>query len=77
MSRRVLIIDDEANVRRTMRMTLESEGYESRMPQTERRGSTLFGDGSRFDAVVLDQKMPGMDGIETLRQIMTSAHGHA
>jgi DNA-binding LytR/AlgR family response regulator len=33
----------------------------------------VFGDGSRFDAVVLDQKMPGMDGIETLRLIMQKA----
>jgi DNA-binding LytR/AlgR family response regulator len=36
-------------------------------------GLEVFGDGSRFDAVVLDQKMPGMDGIETLRQMRRRA----
>jgi DNA-binding response OmpR family regulator len=39
------------------------------------KGLELFGDGSRFDAVVLDQKMPGMDGIATLRQVLQRAPG--
>jgi DNA-binding response OmpR family regulator len=75
MSRRVLIIDDEANVRRMMRLALESEGYEVEDAADGRTGLELFADGSRFDAVVLDQKMPGMDGIETLRLIQKKAPG--
>ncbi len=73
MSRRVLIIDDEANVRRMMRLAIESDGYEVEDAPDGKTGLEMFGDGSRFDAVVLDQKMPGMDGIETLRLILKKA----
>jgi len=69
MSRRVLVIDDEPNIRRMMRLTLEADGYDVEDAGDGKTGLDLFGDGTRFDAVVLDQKMPGMDGLETLRQI--------
>ena len=75
MKRRVLIIDDETNIRRMMRLTLEADGYEVEDAPDGLKGLELFGDGSRFDAVVLDQKMPGMDGIETLRQMLRRAPG--
>ena len=69
MSTRILVIDDEPNIRRMMRITLETDGYEVEDAGDGKGGLELFGDGSRFDAVVLDQKMPGMDGLETLKQI--------
>ena len=77
MSRRVLVVDDETNIRRMMRLTLESDGYEVEDAEDGEKGLALFGDGTRFDAVLLDQKMPGMDGIETLRQIRHRAPGRA
>jgi DNA-binding response OmpR family regulator len=73
MSRRVLIVDDETNIRRMMRLTLEADGYDVEDAEDGAKGLALFGDGARFDAVLLDQKMPGMDGIETLRQIRNRA----
>ena len=73
MSTRVLIIDDETNIRRMMRLTLESDGCEVEDAEDGAKGLVLFGDGARFDAVLLDQKMPGMNGIETLRQIRSRA----
>src|SRR5207344_2503482 len=36
---------------------------------TGEEGLTLFGDGHGHDAVLLDQKMPGIDGLQTLRQM--------
>jgi CheY-like chemotaxis protein len=75
MTRRVLIVDDEPNIRRMMRLTLEADGYEVEDAADGTQGLALFGDGSRFDAVVLDQKMPGMDGIETLRQMLQRSPG--
>jgi CheY-like chemotaxis protein len=73
MSRRVLIVDDETNIRRMLRLALESEGYEIEDAEDGAKALTLFGDGTRFDAVLLDQKMPGMDGITTLQQIRERA----
>lgn len=75
MSRRVLVIDDETNIRRMMRLTLESDGYDVEDAEDGEKGLALFGDGTRFDAVLLDQKMPGMDGVETLRQLRQRSPG--
>jgi DNA-binding response OmpR family regulator len=69
MSERILVIDDEEHIRRMMRLTLEAAGYQVGEAKDGPDGLRLYADGSRWDAVVLDQRMPGMDGLETLRQI--------
>jgi len=69
MSKRILIIDDEENIRRVTRLTLHAAGYEVGEAGDGERGLEAFGDGSAWDAVLLDQRMPGMDGLETLRHI--------
>jgi Response regulator containing CheY-like receiver, AAA-type ATPase, and DNA-binding domains len=69
MSKRILIIDDEENIRRVTRLTLQAAGYEVGEAGDGDRGLEIFGDGSAWDAVLLDQRMPGMDGLETLRHI--------
>lgn len=69
MSDRILIIDDEEHIRHMMRLTLEAAGYEVGEASDGAEGLRLYGDGSTWNAVVLDQRMPGMDGLETLRLI--------
>jgi CheY-like chemotaxis protein len=69
VSRRILIIDDEENIRRVTRLTLQAAGYEVGEAADGERGLEAFADGSTWDAVLLDQRMPGMDGLETLRRI--------
>ena len=69
MSKRILVIDDEENIRRVTRLTLQAAGYEVGEAADGDRGLEAFGDGSSWDAVLLDQRMPGMDGLETLRHI--------
>ena len=69
MQGRVLVIDDEDHIRRVMCMTLEAAGYEVGEAADGPRGLEAFGDGSAWDAVLLDQRMPGMDGLETLRRM--------
>lgn len=73
--KRILIIDDEENIRRVTRLTLEAAGYEVGEAGDGEKGLELFGDGSGWDAVLLDQRMPGMDGLETLRRIKVGAPG--
>jgi DNA-binding response OmpR family regulator len=69
MSQRTLIIDDQAHVRRMMRLTLETTGYEVGEAADGPQGLAAFGDGATWDIVLLDQKMPGMDGLEVLRRM--------
>lgn len=69
MTQRILIIDDEENIRRVTRLTLQAAGYEVGEAVDGERGLEAFADGSKWDAVLLDQRMPGIDGLETLRHI--------
>ena len=69
MNKRILIIDDEEHIRRMMRLTLETAGHAVEDAQDGHEGLKLYGDGSAWDGIVLDQRMPGMDGLETLRRI--------
>lgn len=69
MNKRILIIDDEENIRRVTRLTLEAAGYKVGEAADGKEGLEAFGNGSVWDAVLLDQRMPGMDGLETLRHI--------
>lgn len=70
---KVLIIDDEAHIREMMRLTLEAAGYDVGEAVDGEEGLTQFGDGRGYDVVLLDQKMPGIDGLETLRRLLARA----
>jgi len=69
MNERILIIDDEEHIRRMMRLTLEAAGHAVGGAYDGYEGLKLYGDGSAWDGVVLDQRMPGMDGLEVLARI--------
>lgn len=69
MGKRILIIDDEEHIRRMTRLTLETAGYEVGEAADGPVGFEIFGDGTQWDAVLLDQRMPGLDGLEVLRRI--------
>jgi CheY-like chemotaxis protein len=70
---KILIIDDEAHIRQMMRLTLEASGYEVVEAVNGEQGLIRYGDGSGIDAVVLDQRMPGIDGLQTLRDLRARA----
>ena len=65
---RILVVDDEPQIRRVMRMTLTGEGYEVEDARSgEEALEKLRAD--RFDLMLLDWNMPGMGGLETCRQV--------
>jgi two-component system response regulator AtoC len=81
---RVLIVDDEKNIRESLKKYLSLEGIESEGAETAEAALDCL-ENESFDAVVLDLKLPGMSGQEALEKmqqrgilapvIMISAHG--
>ena len=69
MSKRVLIVDDEENIREMTRLALETAGYEVGEAGSGLEAFAIIGSDESWDAVLLDQKMPGMVGIEILRRL--------
>src|SRR5207302_739989 len=65
---RILVIDDEAAIRDSLKMTLEYEGYEFVGAATGQEGLALA-EREAPDLVLLDVKMPGMDGLEVLDRL--------
>jgi response regulator NasT len=73
MATRIVIAEDEAIIRLDLRELLEEEGYE--VVGEAGRGDQAVELVARLapDVVILDVKMPGMDGIEAARHIAESA----
>lgn len=74
VSARVLVVDDDASIRLVLEHALAAGGYEV---VTCDDGSEVMQHlaRTRFDLVVLDLYMPGMNGFEVLRQIREPARG--
>jgi two-component system nitrogen regulation response regulator NtrX len=68
MKGRILVVDDEAEIRRSVRMILEYEGYEVFEASSGPEGLAAI-DRESPDLVFLDIKMPGLDGLEALQRI--------
>jgi two-component system, OmpR family, KDP operon response regulator KdpE len=69
---RILIVDDDPQIRRVMKMTLSAEGYEVEDARTGEEAQEALRDG-HYDLVLLDINMPGMGGLEACRQIRASS----
>jgi two-component system nitrogen regulation response regulator NtrX len=68
MKHRILIVDDEEGIRQSLSAILADEGYDAdAVPSGEACLAAL--DARPADVVLLDVWLPGMDGLETLKQI--------
>jgi len=68
MNKRILIVDDETNVRLNFRTTLESEGYEV-FDVSSGEGAVQSLAEHTFALAILDIRMPGMGGLELLAKM--------
>ncbi len=68
MKARILVIDDEAEIRRSVRMILEYEGYDVQEAASGPEGLASI-EREPPDLVFMDIRMPGLDGLEALQKI--------
>ncbi|MGA2037833.1 MAG: response regulator transcription factor [Bryobacteraceae bacterium] len=71
---RVLVVDDEAAMRRALRSTLSAGGFMIEEARNGEEAVEVVGKGS-IDLVLLDSNMPGMGGVEACRRIRALAPG--
>ena len=66
--KKVLIVDDEKNIRLTLSRALESEAVATDAAINGEEALEMIGQ-TPYDLILLDLKMPGMDGMEVLRRL--------
>ena len=65
---KILVIDDDRGIRSLLDTLLRRKGYNVVLAENGRKGLDLFRQ-ARPDVIVLDLKMPEMDGLAVLQQI--------
>ncbi len=66
--KKIMVVDDEENIRFLYKEELMDDGYDVVLAASGQEALDLLAD-TKPDLLTLDIKMPGMDGIETLRKI--------
>ncbi|MDI3327795.1 MAG: response regulator [Alicyclobacillaceae bacterium] len=72
-SRKILVVDDQFGIRVLLKELLEQEGYIIFQAANGPGALQIFQDENP-DLVILDMKIPGMDGLEILRNIRAMGH---
>jgi DNA-binding response OmpR family regulator len=68
MKARILVIEDMKEMGELIRVYLEKEGCETELRETAEEGLEAFREG-RFDLIILDINLPGIDGFEFLQRL--------
>jgi two-component system, OmpR family, response regulator len=66
---RALIVEDELKMARLLRRGLNEEGYSTDVALDGERAISLAANGSKYDVIVLDVMLPGIDGFEVCRRM--------
>ena len=69
---RILVVDDDPQIRRVLRTTLIAQGYEVADARNGEEALERIR-GEKLDLVILDMNMPGMSGLETCRLIRSGS----
>ena len=65
---RVLVVDDEENLRHMLSLSLSKDGYHVWTAGSGREGLQTLRDGETFDICITDVRMPGMDGLAFIEE---------
>ncbi len=68
MSIKILVIDDEEVIRKSFILALEDTGYQLETAESGEQGIEKARE-TKFDLIFLDLRMPGLNGVETLRKL--------
>jgi two-component system nitrogen regulation response regulator NtrX len=71
VSRRILVVDDEENIGRSLRMILEREGYQVNALKNAAE-LRCFPERARMDLFLLDVRLPDASGIDLLRELQAA-----
>ena len=74
MKPRILVVDDESSIRASLRMILQHAGYHVLEAASGQDGLDRVASDSP-DVIILDVKMPGMDGMEVLQALRSQGYG--
>ena len=64
----ILVVDDHSAMRSTLRDILQDEGYEVHSASSGEEAVDVF-EGGNFDAVLMDVRMQGINGVEAFRRM--------
>lgn len=67
-SQKILVVDDEAGIRRGCDRVLRSEGYHVLLAEGGEPGLQLLGQDPQIDLALVDLRMPGMSGFDFIQQ---------
>jgi CheY-like chemotaxis protein len=67
-SKTILVVDDDLNLRQTLVIILRNAGYEVEFAEDASKGMVLL-QGRPYDLMILDYKMPGIDGLQLLKTV--------
>jgi two-component system response regulator PilR (NtrC family) len=70
---RILIVDDEPNLRQVLEMYFTQKGYEVIQASSGAEALKVFGAGEGFHLVICDIKMPDLDGLQVLAELKKRA----
>ena len=68
MVEKILVVDDDASLRRVLEYNLSKEGYAVLTADSGEKALAML-DAERVDVLITDIKMPGMDGMDLLRRV--------
>lgn len=69
---RILIVDDESHIRRSLHVNLESKGYAVEVAETGEQALAAFVN-RHPDVMIVDWLLPGINGVEVTRQVRESS----